>query len=51
MFLPFATVITSIPVHHDATLYSRWGDWFAWVDLVLLAGLLVATVTRPQERR
>ncbi|MGC2658644.1 MAG: hypothetical protein WA324_11870, partial [Bryobacteraceae bacterium] len=40
MFLPFATVITSVPVHHDVTLYSRWGNWFAWLAIALLAALL-----------
>ncbi len=43
MFLPFATVITSVPVHHDVTLYSRWGDWFAWLNIALLAGLLASS--------
>ena len=28
---PFATLVASVPVRHDATLYARWGDWFAWV--------------------
>ncbi len=41
MFLPFAIVVTSIPVHHDVTLYSRWGDWFAWLNIALLAGLVM----------
>ena len=45
MFLPFATVITSVPVHHDVTLYSRWGDWFAWLNIALLATLLVAVLS------
>lgn len=51
-FVPFATVITSVPVHHDATLYEKLGDWFAWVNLVLLAGLvgiLIRTSRRVRE--
>jgi apolipoprotein N-acyltransferase len=39
-FVPFATVIATVPVRHDATIYSRFGDWFAWLDLALLAILL-----------
>jgi apolipoprotein N-acyltransferase len=39
--VPFATVIATIPVRHDATIYSRFGDWFAWLDIVLLAGLMI----------
>jgi apolipoprotein N-acyltransferase len=27
----FATLVASVPVRHDATLYARLGDWFAWV--------------------
>ncbi len=44
MFLPFATVVTSVPVHHDVTLYSRWGDWFAWLNIALLAGLVLLKI-------
>lgn len=32
---PFATSIAMIPVRHDVTIYSRFGDWFAWLCLVL----------------
>jgi apolipoprotein N-acyltransferase len=39
-FTPFATVIATVPVRHDATIYSRFGDWFAWLDLALLIALL-----------
>jgi apolipoprotein N-acyltransferase len=39
--VPFATVIATIPVRHDATIYSRFGDWFAWLDIVLLAVLMI----------
>ena len=37
----FTTMLATVPVRHDSTLYQRWGDWFAWVDLALLALLLV----------
>jgi apolipoprotein N-acyltransferase len=39
--VPFATVIATVPVRHDATIYSRFGDWFAWLDIVVLAILMV----------
>lgn len=32
---PFATAIAMIPVRHDVTIYSRFGDWFAWLCLAL----------------
>jgi apolipoprotein N-acyltransferase len=38
---PFATVIAAIPVRHDATIYSRFGDWFAWLNIVVLGILIV----------
>lgn len=49
MFLPFATVVTSVPVHHDVTLYSRWGDWFAWLNIALLATLLGTALSQPRR--
>jgi apolipoprotein N-acyltransferase len=36
----FTTMLASVPVRHDPTLYQLWGDWFAWLDLALLAALL-----------
>jgi len=35
------TMVATVPVRHDATLYEIWGDWFAWLDLAALAALLV----------
>jgi len=48
---PFATVLAHVPVQHDATLYSRWGNWFAWMNVVLFAiavmsGLLPRTYSQ-----
>jgi len=34
----FASLLATAPVHHDRTLYARWGDWFAWLNI---AGLIV----------
>ena len=39
---PFATVVTSVPVRNERTLYDRAGDWFAWLDLVLSVLLLAS---------
>jgi apolipoprotein N-acyltransferase len=36
------TMLVTVPVRYDSTLYQAWGDWFAWLDLAGLAGLLVA---------
>ena len=36
----FVTMLATVSVRHDSTLYQKWGDWFAWIDLAGLAGLL-----------
>jgi apolipoprotein N-acyltransferase len=38
-------------VHHDVTLYSRWGDWFAWLNIALLATLLGAALSLRQKEQ
>jgi hypothetical protein len=34
---PFATLLVNVPSRHEQTLCLRWGDWFAWLALGLLA--------------
>jgi len=36
----FASLVATAPVRHDDTLYARCGDWFAWVNIVLLIAIL-----------
>jgi apolipoprotein N-acyltransferase len=36
--------LVTVPVRHDATLYQRWEDWFARLDLAALAALLIAAI-------
>jgi apolipoprotein N-acyltransferase len=45
------TMLATVPVRHDSTLYQKWGDWFAWLDLIALAALLAFSLTnwRPQR--
>ena len=45
----FASVIVDIPVRHDATLYSRFGNWFAWICVVLFV-LAVVTAIRAAAK-
>ena len=33
-----AVLLGTLPLRSDRTLYARWGNWFAWLDL---AGLIV----------
>jgi apolipoprotein N-acyltransferase len=37
---PFASIVVNVPVHNDATLYARFGDWFAWLNILVLLALL-----------
>ena len=41
---PFASLVATAPVHHDATVYASFGDWFAWLNIVLLAALIAAAI-------
>jgi apolipoprotein N-acyltransferase len=45
----FVTMLAEVPVRHDSTLYQQWGDWFAWVDLVALAAIVVLYFAHGQE--
>jgi apolipoprotein N-acyltransferase len=38
--VPFTTLLADVPMRHDATLYLRFGDWFAWLNLALFCVLL-----------
>lgn len=46
---PFVTLVAAVPVHHDSTFYDRFGNWFAWLDLALLAVLLSTGFARENE--
>jgi apolipoprotein N-acyltransferase len=36
-----AELVGDLPLRETHTLYAQWGDWFAWLDLVVLAACLV----------
>ncbi|MGC2661918.1 MAG: nitrilase-related carbon-nitrogen hydrolase [Bryobacteraceae bacterium] len=38
----FAAAVANIPVRHDSTLYSKFGNWFAWVCVALVFVCLCA---------
>lgn len=44
-----AELVGELPLHETHTLYARWGDWFAWLDLAALIVLLVLA-WRPARR-
>ncbi|MGH9613443.1 MAG: nitrilase-related carbon-nitrogen hydrolase, partial [Bryobacteraceae bacterium] len=43
---PFSILAATAPVSHAATLYARWGDWFAWLNIAALIGLLASPAIR-----
>lgn len=47
---PFATLLAQAPVRHDATLYTRWGDWFAWVNAAALIYFLFLLVLQSSNK-
>jgi len=42
----FTTMLVTVPVRYDTTLYQMWGDWFAWLDLAGLATLVGIWIVR-----
>jgi apolipoprotein N-acyltransferase len=44
---PFTILVGTIPVRNEPTFYARTGDWFAWLDIVLVF-LLFIPASRSQ---
>jgi apolipoprotein N-acyltransferase len=44
-----AELVGDLPLHDTHTLYARWGDWFAWLDLAALL-VLLGMALRPARR-
>lgn len=47
--VPFVSIAASVPVRHDATLYSRCGDWLAQLNVAAL-GLIVLSLFVAKSR-
>lgn len=37
----FTTLLATVPVRHDTTLYQSWGDWFAWLCIAAAACMAI----------
>lgn len=46
---PFAGLVASAPVRHDATVYDRTGNWFPLLDLVAAVILLFSLLIVPPD--
>jgi apolipoprotein N-acyltransferase len=44
------TMTERIPLRSRTTLYTRLGDWMAWLSLALSAGALALAATAPRQR-
>jgi apolipoprotein N-acyltransferase len=44
---PLVTLVANVPVRHDATIYSRFGNWFAWVCIILLVASVASILRAP----
>jgi apolipoprotein N-acyltransferase len=42
----FSTLLLTVPVRHDQTLYQKWGDWFAWLNLAGFCALVFRFLAR-----
>jgi apolipoprotein N-acyltransferase len=42
------SMLATVPVRYDSTLYQKWGDWFAWADLAALVALLAFLLAREK---
>ncbi len=46
------SVTATVPLRATSTLYTRYGDWFAWLSIIItLAAGLCLTARRPTPRR
>jgi apolipoprotein N-acyltransferase len=44
-----AELAGDLPLRETQTLYSHWGDWFAWLDLAALIVLLGLALRRSRR--
>jgi len=42
----FTSFIAAAPVHHSSTIYARFGDWFAWLNIATALCLIVNAAVR-----
>ncbi len=44
----FATVLVDVPAGHDKTIYLKFGDWFPWLAVAILA-VALTQLLRPRK--
>jgi len=48
---PFSSVLVDVPLHHDNTIFSRYGAWFPWLAALLLIGTLAKLALGARQAR
>ncbi len=48
---PFVAAIAVVPVRHDTTIYSRFGDWFGWVCIATFVIALLSPKLRADSQK
>ena len=46
----FTSLLVAAPVRHSATVYDRFGDWFAWLNVAIALWLLIDSAARRRQR-
>jgi apolipoprotein N-acyltransferase len=41
----FASLLVDVPLHHDQTIFDRYGAWFPWLAGVILLAVVVRLIT------
>jgi apolipoprotein N-acyltransferase len=42
-------MVSEVPIHGVRTVYSRFGDWFAWLSLTTFLALSVRSLGKHEE--
>jgi apolipoprotein N-acyltransferase len=45
---PFTSLLATVPVHHDDTIYARYGDWSAWTNIAGLLTLIASAAVKSR---
>jgi apolipoprotein N-acyltransferase len=47
---PFASLLINVPLHHDKTVFDRYGAWFPWLAGLMLLAAIVQLATGLLDR-
>lgn len=47
----FSSLLVDVPLHHDNTIFSRYGAWFPWIAGMILIAALARLAIGPRQVR